>query len=97
MDTLAEWIWDRPARCPALRLDYEVYHQIRRNVTDRGYLQDFEDFAHVKCVPYVDRATLDRRMAGYVRQVSREWLNSPGATIRLDLREILAESDYVAV
>ena len=97
VESLAAWIWETPTRCPALRLDYEVYHQIRRNTTDQGYLQDFEDFAHVKCVPYVEQATLDRRMAGYIRQVTRDWANSPSEKIRLGLGEILTDSARVAV
>lgn len=97
VESIATWIWEAPIRCPALRLDYEVYHQIRRNTKDRGYLQDFEDLAHVKCVPYVDRATLDRRMTGYVRQVSRDWNDSPGVKLSHNLREIMADSNPVAV
>ena len=72
-DQLGRWIYTSPQRCPALRLDYEVYHQIRRNTSDPGHLQDFEDFSHVCCLPYVDACTLDRRMVSYVRQVTKHW------------------------
>ena len=68
---LAAWIWAAPNRCPSLRLGYEVFHKIIRNVTDSGEESDIPDFAHVDCVPYVDAITLDRRMRGYVEQADR--------------------------
>src|SRR5262249_50311650 len=40
---LADWIYETPRRCPAVQLDYEVYHRIRTNIGDVGQLQDFED------------------------------------------------------
>jgi hypothetical protein len=69
VDALAAWIWESPIRCPALRLGYEVYHKILRNVGDPGEDSDIPDFSHVDCAPYVDLITLDRRIRGYVRQV----------------------------
>ena len=71
VNDLAAWIWASPSRCPALRLGYEVFHKIVRNVTDSGEESDIPDFAHVDCIPYVDAITLDRRMRGYVEQVDR--------------------------
>lgn len=88
-DQLGRWIYASPNRCPALRLDYEVYHQICRNITDPGYLQDFEDFGHVRCIPYVDAATLDRRMAAYVQQVTKGWSNDHGRRVHRDLADII--------
>lgn len=71
VNDLAAWIWASPSRCPALRLGYEVFHKITRNVTDSGEESDIPDFAHVDCIPYVDAITLDRRMRGYVEQADR--------------------------
>jgi len=88
-DQLGRWIYASPNRCPALRLDYEVYHQIRRNITDPGHLQDFEDLGHVRCIPYVDAATLDRRMAAYVQQVTKGWPNDHGRKVYRDLADII--------
>ena len=69
VNDLAAWIWASSNRCPSLRLGYEVFHKIVRNVTDSGEDSDIPDFAHVDCVPYVDAITLDKRMRGYVEQV----------------------------
>jgi len=68
---LAKWIYGTPSRCPALRLGYEVFHKILRNLTDSGEDSDIPDFAHISCVPYVDSITLDNRMRGYVAQVDQ--------------------------
>lgn len=71
VNDLATWIWASPSRCPALRLGYEVFHKIVRNVADLGEESDIPDFAHVDCIPYVDAITLDRRMRGYIEQADR--------------------------
>lgn len=68
---LSGWIYELPSRCPALRLGYEVFHKLLRNLTDSGENSDISDFAHISCVPYVDAITLDNRMRGYVAQVDR--------------------------
>ncbi len=71
LDSLAGWIYQQPRRCPAVRLGYELVHEIRRNVTDRVEDSDIADFVHAKNVPYIDLMSLDRRMRNYVTQVSR--------------------------
>jgi hypothetical protein len=91
VESCAEWIYEVPSRCPGVRLAYETYHQIRRNLGDTPTGSDFGDFGHVQCLPYVDRITLDRRTAGYVRQASRGWPTEPGHKIRHDVGEILRE------
>lgn len=65
---LAEWIYDVPTRCPTLRLGYEVFHNIVKNIGDIPKQGDILDLAHVDCIPYVDLITLDRRMCAYVKQ-----------------------------
>jgi hypothetical protein len=67
---LGRWIYDNPARCPAERLGYEVYHKVLKNIQDTPEDSDLEDFQHISCIPYVDAITLDRRMCGYVLQAS---------------------------
>lgn len=66
---LSAWIYQNPTRCPAQRLEYEVYHKVLRNLADGGEDSDIPDFSHISCVPYCDAITLDRRMRGYVAQV----------------------------
>ncbi len=65
---LANWIWNSTTRCPSMRLGYEVYHQILRNISDAQAESDIGDLTHIGCIPYVDAITLDRRMRGYVNQ-----------------------------
>lgn len=69
VETLSDWIYKNSTRCPAVRLGYEAYHKLLRNLTDPGYESDIPDFAHLSCVPYCDAITLDNRMRGYVAQV----------------------------
>jgi len=68
IDDLSSWIYENPNRCPAIRLGYEVFHKLLRNITDGGEESDIPDFVHVDCIPYVDAITLDNRMRGYVEQ-----------------------------
>ncbi len=67
---LATWVYDNPNRCPAMRLGYEVWHQIVKNKTDSLEDSDMEDYHHLTCLPYVDLMTLDKRMHAYVSQAS---------------------------
>lgn len=91
VDALADWIYECPDRCPGTRLNYEVYHHLRKNVGDQPEASDFGDFAHVRCTPYVDLMTLDRRMADYVRRSGQGWRNDPARRLRHDLSAILQE------
>lgn len=65
---LSAWIYENSNRCPAVRLGYEVFHKLLKNLTDSGEVSDIADFAHVDCIPYVDAITLDNRMRGYIAQ-----------------------------
>lgn len=91
IDNIADWIYQSPTRCPGVRLAYETYHHLRRNVGDNPSASDFGDFAHVRCVPYVDLITLDRRMADYVRRSSRGWTDDPSCKIRHNLGSLVDE------
>lgn len=69
VDAFGHWIYDNPMRCPGLRLGYDIYHELLSNVGDIPKDGDIPDFAHIYAVPYVDQATLDRRMNHYFRTV----------------------------
>ena len=88
VNDLAAWIWASPNRCPALRLGYEVFHKIVRNVTDSGEKSDIPDFAHVDCIPYIDAITLDRRMRGYVEQANHSMSTAYSQKIFSDVNSV---------
>jgi hypothetical protein len=72
ISAFADWIYSDASRCPSGRLGYELWHKMVRNITDIPHDSDLEDFHHIECLPYVDLMTLDRRMHGYVGQVSKD-------------------------
>jgi hypothetical protein len=84
LSDFADWIYENPNRCPAIRLGYEVWHKIVKNKTDPLEDSDMEDYQHLTCLPYVDFMTLDRRMHGYVSQAS--------ASANLDYRNRIFKS-----
>ena len=88
---LSNWIYQCPSRCPGIRLGYEVYHHLRRNLGDQVDASDFGDLAHINCLPYVDVLTLDRRMADYVRRATRGWTLDPSQKVRSDLAAFLSD------
>lgn len=67
----ANWIYSNPNCCPSERLGYELWHKMVKNITDIPDDSDLEDFQNIGSLPYVDIMTLDRRMHGYVCQVSK--------------------------
>lgn len=71
LNSLASWILEVNTRCPSIRLGYEVFHKVVKNITDKTESGDIPDFSHISCLPYVDFITLDRRMRGYVDQASK--------------------------
>lgn len=73
-DEFAEWIYANPNRCPGLRLNHETYRALMANYADVPETADFSDLAHVSAVPYVDAATMDRRMRHYCAVASRNTL-----------------------
>lgn len=70
LPAFANWVYEKPFRCPSVRLRYEVWHKIVKNKTDLLEDSDMEDYQHLTCLPYVELMRLDRRMHGYVSQVS---------------------------
>lgn len=69
VDTFGHWIYDNPTRCPGLRLGYDLFHTMLSNVGDIPKDSDIPDFSHFDAIPYVDQATLDRRMMHYFRTI----------------------------
>src|SRR5438552_887580 len=72
VSAFARWVWTDPACWPGLRLTYDLYHELCANVRDLPKPGDIPDTAHIRAIPYVTAATLDRRMLGYVRQVNKK-------------------------
>lgn len=70
--SFANWVYSNPMRCPSDRLGYELWHKMIKNLTDIPLDSDLEDFANIAALPYVDFMTLDRRMHGYICQVSKD-------------------------
>jgi len=88
---LGEWIYSSPSRCPAKRLTYEVWHRLRSNITDKPKPSDMSDFNHLFALPYVDAATLDNRMLGYVTGATAEWSEGTVAACFRGAAEIAAQ------
>jgi hypothetical protein len=42
----AAWVYENPRRCPALRLDYEVFHEVLRNLGDIPKASDIPDLCN---------------------------------------------------
>jgi len=72
LQKFGSWLWRNPLRSPGLRLQFEVYHQLRRD--ERMPLQggDIADFAHLAAVPNVDIATVDKRIADLANKACRK-------------------------
>jgi len=64
----ARWVRANPGRCPSVQLGFYTYRVISRNLTYTLEDQDMADFSHLKCLPYVDLITLDRRTRTFTAQ-----------------------------
>lgn len=69
---LASWVYSTPKRCPSIRIGYELFHKITKNVDDLPNHSDLGDIHNINCLPYVDAMTVDRRMHGYISQVGTD-------------------------
>lgn len=67
----SEWIYEIPTRCPSVRLGYEVYHNLLKNLDDIPKQGDMGDLSQINCIPYVDRITFDRRMSHYAKEACK--------------------------
>lgn len=68
---LADWIYNNPIICPSIRLNYNIFHKIVKNIGDIPKESDINDFTHIDCIPYVDMVTIDNRMYNYIAQVRK--------------------------
>ena len=89
LTTFANWVFDKSERCPSIRLGYEVYHKITKNIGDKIQYGDIPDFSHLNCIPYVDLATLDRRMCSYTAQASTKLGTDYHKKIYVKLEELI--------
>ena len=64
----AQWLREKPTRCPAWRLFEETYLEYGTNVTDAAENSDISDYTHIMALPYVDAITL----AGGERRTTAE-------------------------
>ena len=71
IDAFGKWLYADPTRSPGLRLNWEAFHALVANDSDQLHESDLGDVAHFPAIPYVDYATLDRRMTGYCRDIAR--------------------------
>ena len=98
-EQLGAWIYSDPRRCPGLRLYYEAFHELERNLSEVAQPGDIPDFAHIAAIPYVDYVTVDRRMAHYCRAAARRLKTlSPAikyeARVFASLPKLLASGDF---
>jgi len=89
VESFAEWIYKKPTRCPSIRLNYEVFHEMVKNIGDIPKDSDLEDLLHIQCLPYVDFMTVDRRFYAYVSQAAKNLNVSYDSKIRRSAKEIL--------
>ena len=80
VESFAPWIWKKPSRCPGIRFQYELYHEIARNTHDIAKDGDIRDLTHAAAVPYVDAITMDRRMSHYSLSVAKRLFDRDAAT-----------------
>ena len=93
-DEFAEWVYANPGRCPGLRLNHETYRALMANYADIPETADFSDLAQICALPYVDAATLDRRMCHYTTVASRKILKLRGPINYVD-REYRDVADFM--
>jgi hypothetical protein len=86
---LSMWIYSDPLRCPGLRLHYEAFHELERNIHEKALPGDIPDFAHIAAIPYVDYATVDQRMVHYCHTAARKLKKlSPAVETQTGKREV---------
>jgi hypothetical protein len=71
VNAFGRWIYENPARCPGIRLSYDIRQEILANLGDIPSDSDIPDFAHLFAIPYTEAATLDRRMMNYFLTVMK--------------------------
>jgi hypothetical protein len=70
--TFAEWIYEKPTRCPSIRLGFEIYHKLVENINSNIKNGDLPDLSYLNCIPYVDLVAIDRSMRHYTKEACRK-------------------------
>lgn len=70
IEEFGKWLYSDPTRCPGFRFATELFWALVANQTDTVRDSDVWDNAHFPAIPYVDYATLDRRMTGYCQEIT---------------------------
>jgi len=78
-DEFADWVYQNPDTCSGLRLNHETYRALMSNYGDIPETADFSDLAHVTAIPYLEAATLDRRMRDYCARASAKMVRAGAA------------------
>lgn len=68
MTALAHFIRETPEACPGWRAGFDVWEEFRCDLNSKPRVNDIRDIAHVKVLPYVSHATLDRPWRSRCRQ-----------------------------
>ena len=89
----ARWLWASPWRCPAVRMAFEVRHELVLNADDKVRSSDIFDLTYIEALPYVDGATLDRRMRHYVQGATRRLPDRFCAIVYTSFAALLAEGN----
>ena len=71
LEAFGKWVYADPSRCPGFRLAWELFHALVSNESDALQESDVNDNAHFPAIPYIDYATLDRRMTGYCKDIGK--------------------------
>jgi hypothetical protein len=71
LDALGDWVYSDPARCPGLRMYYDMCYELLGAITDKMKDNDTQDFAYLYAIPYIDAITFDRRIRGYAASVAQ--------------------------
>jgi hypothetical protein len=79
-DEFAAWVYENPNHCPGIRLHHETYRALLENYGDNPQVGDLTDLAIIRAIPYVDAATLDRRMRAYCATASRRMVDMGAAS-----------------
>jgi hypothetical protein len=69
VDSLADWVYYNPARCPGHRVAYDIRHELMNNLREAITENDISDIAQAEALPYVDAITMDRNTADLCRRV----------------------------
>jgi hypothetical protein len=85
----AKWVYTEPDRCPAQRLRHEVWQAMVKSSKNDLSLQDWKDFSHLDCLPYVDMIALDKGLGQLVSEVSSVLKRDYASRVVADAKGVL--------